>query len=144
MAKERQKKAFAFAANRLSPQTASGPDVYALQALLGRYGYLAGSYKPGTYDEASREAVMQFQSFYRLYPEEDGTCDEQTLKLLNQPRCGVPDVTPTQRTPTGRLAPFVTVGAKWPKTALRFQFLNATPDLIADRQRVIIRDAFAR
>jgi hypothetical protein len=144
MPKERQKKRFAFAATRLAPDIAPEKEVYALQALLGRYGYLTGAYTPGKYDDATRQAVMQFQSFYRIYPLEDGVCDELTLKLLSQPRCGIPDGRPTSRSEAGRLASYVAVGAKWGKTALTFRFLNATPDLAQDRQRAIIGEAFTR
>lgn len=140
---EGRKKPFRFAASRLGP-SASEQDVYHLQNLLGRYGYLTGPYYPGSYDDATRSAVAQFQSFYRLYPEEDGVCDQDTINLLNQPRCGVPDPPHAGRSSTGRLAPFVTVGAKWEKNQLAFKFLNATPDLAVDRQRVIIQVAFSR
>lgn len=143
MTNEHKKRPFRFAADLISPGMAS-PDVYYLQVLLGRYGYLAGAYHRGHYDEATREAVAKFQSFYRLYPEEDGVCDQETINLLNQPRCGVPDPSPAHRSVTGRLSPFVTVGAKWEKNSLTYTFLNATPDLPVDRQREVIREAFSR
>ncbi len=139
-----RKKRFSFAASRLAPDTASKDDVYQLQALLGRYGYLTGACCPGTYDEVTQRAVCQFQSFYHLYPEEDGVCDEKTINLLNQPRCGVPDPSPAHRSITGRLSPYVTVGAKWDINPLSYNFLNSTPDLPVDRQREIIRGAFGR
>ena len=138
-----KKKRFRFEGNRISRDTGSPSEVCCLQALLARYGYL-GSYIPGRYDEATSRAVAQFQSFSGLYPEEDGVCDEQTINLLNQPRCGVPDPLPGGRAADGRLAPFVTVGAKWPMNTLAFKFLNATPDLPEQRQREIIREAFNR
>jgi predicted Zn-dependent protease len=144
MPKERQKKAFCCNARRLAPDEGSTDDVYQLQALMGRHGYLKGGYRPGIYDEATRKAVAQFQSFYRLYPSEDGICDQATIYLLNQPRCGMPDHPPGQRSTTGRLAPFVTVGSKWPKASLSYRFLNATPDLTGSRQRQIIQEAFSR
>jgi len=144
MTKEPRKKPFRFSANHLVPDTASRSDIYCLQALLARYGYLAGAYSPGRYDEATLQAVAQFQSFYRLYPEQDGVCDEETITLLNQPRCGVPDGAPASRSAAGRLAPFVAVGAQWPQTTLAFRFLNSSPDLPEQRQRAIIREAFQR
>ena len=51
MAKEAKKKAFRFTASHLGPDTTSADNVYCLQALLGRYGYLRGAYSPGRYDE---------------------------------------------------------------------------------------------
>lgn len=144
MVKQGKKKQFCFSANYLKPDTASMDDVYKLQSLLGRYGYLTGAYCPGSYDEATRNATSQFQSFYRIYPKEDGECDEQTINLLNQPRCGVCDPLPGQRSASGRLAPFVTVGAKWPKNSLSYKYLNSTSDLPENRQREIIKESFDR
>lgn len=144
MPKERQKKAFSCNARRLAPDEGSARDVYVLQALLGRYGYLKGAHTPGTYDEATRQAVAQYQSFYRIYPAEDGVCDETTIYLLYTKRCGNRDDSPVQTSVTGRLAPFVTVGAKWPKNSLSYKLLNSTPDLTVARQRQIIQEAFSR
>jgi hypothetical protein len=144
MSKRNEKKQFSFSAQHLSPGKAEAADVRILQALLGRYGYLAGHYTPGEYDLATKRAVCQYQTFYRIYPKEDGCCDEQTITHLNNPRCGVPDPDLSHRGSNGRLAPFVTVGAKWQKTALTYKFLNATPDLLVTRQREIIREAFRR
>jgi predicted Zn-dependent protease len=145
MANQRpHKKSCAFSVKRLNEQSGTTEDILNLQALLGRYGYLRCAYIPGTYDQATRNAVSQFQAFYRIYPQQDGVCDEQTVTLLSQRRCGVADGPPVERTAHGRLAPFVTVGAKWPTNNLRFRFLNTTSDLDAERQRDIIREAFQR
>ena len=116
-----------------------------LQALLGRYGYLHHPCCPGVYDEATRQAVARYQSFYRIDPDEDGVCDEETLALLNQPRCGLPDPRIGNISPGRQLAPFVASGAKWPVGGpLTYSFLNGTPDLDQQRQRGIIREAFRR
>ena len=144
MPKDRQKKSFCCNAHRLAPNEGSPADVYNLQSLMGRKGYLRGAFKPGVYDEATRQAVAQFQSFYRIFPAEDGVCDQSTLYLLNQPCCGVPDHPPGQRASNGRLAPFVTVGARWPGNILTYKLLNSTPDLNIVRQRQIIQEAFSR
>ena len=143
MPKERQKTPFCFTARRLAPNEGGAADIYSLQSLLGRYGYLKGGHTPGSYDEATRRAVAQFQTFYGIFPPEDGICDQETLYRLNQPRCGMPDHPAGQRSAAGRLAPFVTVG-KWPKTALSYKWLNSTPDLTASRQRQILQEAFSR
>lgn len=136
-----QKKQFQFSANVLKLGTES-QDVYNLQALLGRYGYVQGACRPGRYDKATLKAVAQFQSFYRLYPDEDGICDQETIQLLIKPRCGVSDPLPAHRSVSGRLSPYVTVGAKWQQTNLSYKFLNSTPDLAGDQQRTIIRETF--
>lgn len=143
MTSERKKKAFQFSAKSLSPKTASKQDVHDLQSLLARYGFLKVGYYPGSYDEATRHAVSQFQSFYKIYPEEDCVCDHDTINLLNQPRCGMSDPAPPDRTANGRLASYVTRG-KWDKSALSYKFLNSTPDITEDRQREIIKEAFNR
>jgi predicted Zn-dependent protease len=136
-----KKQSFRFEAPLLSPQEASGQDVYRLQALLAKYGYLS-NYEPRVYDQATQDAVSQFQSFYHIFPDEDGVADLTTVALLNQLRCGVPDPAPSA--PNQPLAPFVTVGAKWPTNALTYRFMNSSPDLTEARQREIIREAFQR
>ncbi len=128
----------------LHPESAPETDIYCLQTLLARYGFLKEAYVPGQYDKSTESAVSHFQSFYKIFPKEHGVCDEATVKLLTTPRCGVADPAPGHRTSRGRLAPFVTVGAKWNKQVLTYRFLNSTPDLSEDRQRAIIREAFAR
>ena len=144
MAEKLKKQRFALTAKRFAPDSPEGGEIYLLQALLARYGYLSGAYLPGKYDEHTRRAVSLFQNFYRIYPKETGIVDEATINLLNHPRCGVPDPHPGQRTADGRLAPYVAVGAKWQQNLLQYKFLNATPDISDHRQREIIREAFSR
>ena len=143
MTAKEKKKPFKLDVGRLGP--GSDPaDVYKLQSLLSRFGYLREAFRPQEFDYATRRAVAQFQNFYHIFPKEDGICDSETLAILNQPRCGVPDPSPTHRNITGRLSSYVTVGAKWQKNDLAYKFLNATPDLPEDRQREIIIEAFGR
>lgn len=137
-----KKNAFRFESDRLAPGSAPPEDTYCLQTLLAKYGFLS-NYQPRVYDQATRDAVSQFQAFYRIYPEEDGVADAATIDQLIQPRCGVPDPIPGDD-PHGFLAPFVTVGAKWPDHRLTYRFLNSTPDLSEPRQREILREAFQR
>lgn len=144
--KDRTKRAFALAAESLTAKGARDSDVRNLQSLLARYGYLRCGYIPGEYDAPTAAAVSQFQNFYGIRPAEDGLCDAATVRLLNTRRCGIEDH-PSERLsmgPEGRLAPFVTVGAKWPRLGLSYRFMNSTPDLPEGRQRDIIREAFAR
>jgi predicted Zn-dependent protease len=143
MAEKPTKKPFKFEVERLGP--GSDPvDVYQLQSLLSRLGYLREPYNPEEFDYATRRAVAQFQNFYRIFPKEDGICDQETIDLLNIPRCGVPDPSPAHRDLSGRLSSYVTVGAKWQRNLLTYRFLNETPDLELDRQRAIITEAFNR
>ena len=111
MKHEHKKKAFKLSENIMEPESCASDEIYALQSLLARYGYLSGAYHPGCYDETTRNAMAQFQSYYRIYPEKDGCCDKETIGLINQPRCGMADPPPSHRDPTGRLAPYVTVKA---------------------------------
>ncbi len=144
MSKETRKKNFKFSSKELSPQSGSSEEVYQLQVLLSRYGFFSGVFNPGVYDDLTKNAVSQFQSYYRIYPENDGYCDEETTKLLNQPRCGIADKSHIHRGADGRLAPYVTVGAKWPNNNLTYKYLNSTPDLSVDRQREINNEAFQK
>ncbi|MFN7686640.1 MAG: matrixin family metalloprotease [Sphingobacteriales bacterium] len=82
------------------------------------------------FDEASKEALKQFQSFYGLTP--TGEPDEKTLQLISSPRCGNPD-RPKLRNRNGMSATFVVQGNKWGKGNLTYAFRNFTPDLpVAD------------
>jgi hypothetical protein len=97
------------------------------------------------YHETTREAVAEFQSFYRLPNEEEGIAGSETLAFLSQKRCGVVDLTPRHAQNGLPLSPYVTVGAKWQKAMpLTYRFLNTSPDLNEARQQAIIKDAFAR
>lgn len=141
---ESKKKRFGFSSKMLGPHSDKGGEIYYLQALLSRYGHLREPHCPGVYDAATRRAVANYQSYYRLEVTDDGTCDETTLRFLSQPRCGLPDPPIRGRRTDGRLAPYVTVGAKWNHLALTYRYMNATADLPADRQRAIIDEAFRR
>ncbi len=136
-----RKAPFKFAAKSLTPDSASYSEVYKLQALLARYGFLDGAYHPGRYDAETRKAVAEFQSYYKIYPDVDGVADARTIEIMSDPRCGVLDSALSGRFQSGRLAAFVTVN-RWEVTALRYRFLNTTPDLTGARQRDILGEAF--
>ncbi|MEO1092666.1 MAG: matrixin family metalloprotease [Pseudomonadota bacterium] len=115
----------------------AGDDVRAVQALLGRAGYLGSNYVPGVMCSSTCGAVRDFQRSYRLA--ETGVGDEATLALMQRPRCGVPDV---DRARGLALAPFSAVGCAYPNADLTYAILNATPDLDSARQREILAEAF--
>ena len=145
MANKRTKQPFRFEAVTLEPSMPQSVETYNLQILLSKFGFLTNPYPPGEYDETTREAVAEFQSFYRLPNEDEGVAGPETLAFLSQKRCGVPDLTPQHAANGLPLSPYVTVGAKWQKVMpLTFRFLNASPDLDEARQRTIIKDAFVR
>ncbi|MFQ5649520.1 MAG: DUF6623 family protein [bacterium] len=111
---------------------ASGSDVQRLQDYLARFGYKNTSpqedygidsfndsdldFKEGEFDEATREALVSFQEFNSLPA--TGKLDDQTLNLMQQPRCGCPD-----------MAEFANTGRRWPTTNLTYGFQEFTPDL---------------
>ncbi|KAJ8913493.1 hypothetical protein NQ315_013873 [Exocentrus adspersus] len=64
------------------------------------------------------EALMFYQEFYNLPI--DGTLNEETAKLMAQPRCGVTD------DPTG----YATAPTKWRKNILKWHFSFATKEQI--------------
>lgn len=122
----------------------TGADVRRLQNYLTAFGYLdsdlldefgvghALAAPPptlGTFDEATENALLTFQARYGLPP--SGVVDAATLAKLEKPRCGFPDT-----------AEFVAQGNKWATTALRYGFVEFTPDLTAAQVRDAVSAAF--
>jgi hypothetical protein len=111
---------------------ATGDQVRRLQSYLARFGYLqspvldelgvdsrlqsAPSAEEGTFDEATADALRRFQGFNSLPV--TGELDQATVDLMQQPRCGFPDV-----------AEFANTGRRWPTTNLTYGFQEFTPDL---------------
>jgi hypothetical protein len=86
--------------------------------------------KAGEFDEATESALRNFQRFNNL--PETGELDDATARLMNQPRCGCPDV-----------AAFSAGGQKWSTTNLRYAFQNFTADLPGAQIVAAIEQAFA-
>ncbi|XP_033970729.1 collagenase 3 [Trematomus bernacchii] len=71
--------------------------------------------------------IKEMQRFFQL--EVTGNLDDNTLELMNQPRCGVPDIGEYNHFPRN---------PKWPTNNVTFRILNYTPDLPkADVDRAI-------
>ena len=134
-----RKKRFRFSKRKLAPGQ-HGEDVYALQTFLTEMGYLRRQREPGRMCDWSCGALRHFQKCYGLT--DTGEADEATLSLIERPRCGVPDMDPATGSGAGP-APFVLRGCKYPRTDLTYAFVNSTADLSVNRQRDIIREAFA-
>lgn len=134
-----EKKRFTFTVEEDLILDSTGDDVVALQTMLATYGYLHGSYSPGTFCPATQRAIRRCQRFYKLKP--DGIVGPKTKELLQRPRCGVPDLpaSPGGVTPS---APFVLRGCKYPRNELSYAYLNGTPDLARNREQAIVRQAF--
>ena len=134
-----EKSRFSFAAEEPLMLESSGGDTAALQALLTRFGYLRGSYRPDHFCKGTERAVRRFQRFYGLKC--DGIVGPVTKKLMTARRCGVADIPVNPGGGTAG-APFVLRGCKYPRNDLTYAFLNGTPDLAGGREQEIVRQAF--
>jgi hypothetical protein len=110
-----------------------GNQVERLQAYLMKFGYLQSevrqafsvesrlesvpSAESGVFDDATEEALRRFQAFTKLPV--TGELDDATLKRMERPRCGFPDVS----------AEFATTGRRWPGTSLTYGFQEFTGDI---------------
>lgn len=122
----------------------SGADVRRLHTYLSRYGYLDSpvldrfglSHKhvepppddESRFDKHTEAALVRLQEFFGLKP--TGTVTKETLELMNEPRCGLPDVPVSAA--VGELAE---VGVKWPTTNLRWGLGALTSDITAAQVR---------
>nr|XP_056714681.1 matrix metalloproteinase-27-like [Euleptes europaea] len=73
--------------------------------------------------------IRQMQDFFRLNV--TGKADDDTLAVMQQPRCGVPDI-----------GSFVLALPGWSKTKLTYRILNYTPDMKAADVDAAIQRAF--
>jgi peptidoglycan hydrolase-like protein with peptidoglycan-binding domain len=140
----------------------SGDDVELLQNYLTRFGYLATppskedgrkaeldlrpTAEPGEFDEATEEALREFQKMAGLPV--TGELDKATREKMQQPRCGNPDITPvTNPTILSLVEPdaagFVATGGRWPTRNLRYAFQETGIDLPAGSVRQAIHQAFS-
>lgn len=123
----------------------SGIDVVRLQAYLKKFGYLespsmelfgidrsrAAAREPeveGAFDENTKRALKSLQQYAGVAV--TGRLDDDTLRVLEMPRCGLPDS-----------ADFVLDGRKWDHLNITYRFIELSPDLPADTQRQGIRQA---
>ena len=65
-----------------------------------------------------------------------GIMDEEVKRLMQMPRCGLPDNTGTQS--FGRAKRYALSDPKWTKKDLTWKFENFTPDLSKSKVRQII------
>lgn len=123
----------------------SGSDVARLQAYLKKFGYLesptmelfgidrnrAAAREPdvdGAFDANTKRALESLQQFAGVPV--TGRLDDATLRVLEMPRCGVPDS-----------ADFVLDSRKWDHLNISYRFIELSPDLQADTLRQGIREA---
>jgi peptidoglycan hydrolase-like protein with peptidoglycan-binding domain len=91
---------------------------------------------PRTYGEKLRTAVGLFQQANGLPV--TGDVDEDTLDLMNQPRCGFPDIV------VEGVGEFVAQGNRWNVNPVSYSYTNTTPDLPVADVRAAVRGAFDR
>ncbi|HEX8651392.1 MAG TPA: matrixin family metalloprotease [Pyrinomonadaceae bacterium] len=141
-----------------------GAEVQKLHSYLKKFGYFPNEKltvfrdwraavpfdPPDTkkYDETMEQAVRMFQRAQGL--KEDGKLNEETLALMQQPRCGFPDIVPGSGGPG--IAPsrevtsrdFVLQGNRWPSPNLTYRFDNFTNDTSQANLRAAIRGSLDR
>jgi len=117
-------------------------EVEKIQQYLSQYGYLAEAYEGKRLDAPTRNAIEKFQSFMKI--PETGVVDPTTVRTLELPRCGVPDIPPRGRASSGVSADFVLRGCDYEGKfrTLTFAFVSGTADLAGDTERPPIRNAF--
>ncbi|MBS4189472.1 matrixin family metalloprotease [Bacillus sp. FJAT-49705] len=96
-------------------------DLKYVQEYLCRYGYLKEeSFKPGILDDETSIALTKYQEFNGL--RDTGVFNEETRNHMRQPRCGVPDILPTQL-PTRNEVYFSTT-CRWKRDVIRFAIFS--------------------
>nr|XP_020667515.1 macrophage metalloelastase-like [Pogona vitticeps] len=76
------------------------------------------------------QRLREMQKFFHVTV--TGKMNRETLEVMNQPRCGVPDA------PGYKAA----VGSRWGKTILTYRINNYTPDMHPAKVREVIAKAF--
>jgi hypothetical protein len=117
----------------------SGDEVLRIQNYLMQYGYIQPPQESivkakidkkkaiepptkGEFDEKMEMAVKLFQQTNQL--PSTGDLNKETLHLMMQPRCGVPDIIEG----SAELEEFNLFGTQWDKTDLTYTFQNLTSD----------------
>jgi peptidoglycan hydrolase-like protein with peptidoglycan-binding domain len=128
----------------------SSADVRRLQGYLARYGYLDSPVldefglshefaepppeKEGRFDDNTEAALVRLQEFFGL--DATGTLTTETLELLQQPRCGVPDA------PVTAVAGLAESTVKWTTNNLRWGLGTLTTDLTGAQVRSAVQTGF--
>ncbi len=108
-------------------------EVIEAQRYLTRYGYVSdeerASIDEGQLSTSTSAALRRFQRFARLHV--TGTLTLETLKLMRQPRCPMPDLEAEEVGGPGveDSDPFVFTGDTWDDRNLRWFIQTGTPDL---------------
>ena len=89
--------------------------------------------------EAFKIAVMKFQKMAGL--EMTGIADDETVKWMRMPRCGVMDQVTMSDVTDSRRRRFTAQGTRWSRNHLTYRILNYSPDFSAVVQREEIKRA---
>lgn len=117
-------------------------DIRRVQQYLRKFGYLTESTSfDGTYDEATQKAIEAFQQRFGLPV--SGTLDDETVRAIEQPRCGVPDKRPKGTYTLIQNNALCGCDYQGKYRTLTYAFLNATADIGGDDERAAVRRAFA-
>ena len=119
-----------------------------LRGYLQKYGYLTkGSSSNDNFDENVESALKHYQAFHHL--RDTGVVDDETIKRMSLPRCGMPDIiTNPNPNPNGLVgAPenytFFPGSPKWSKFFLTYRRTSgATVSINETAVRRAMRDAF--
>ena len=116
-----------------------------IRTFLDRLGYMSLAQMVvapdrAVFDANLEQAVKKYQGFHGLEP--TGTIDQETRRVMEMPRCGVPDLLMGQEAHPPGVAMFVLSGGKWPSYGITYRFVSGTGDLAGDTERGIVRQAF--
>jgi len=116
-----------------------------VRTFLDRLGYMplaqmAAATDRAMFDSNLEQALKKYQRFHGLEP--TGTVDEETRRVMEMPRCGVPDLLLGQEAHPPGVAEYVLSGGKWPSLDITYRFVSGTGDLAGDTERNIVRQAF--
>jgi hypothetical protein len=115
----------------------ANPHVMKAASFLSKFGYL----EPGLVGnaEAVEHALKLYQRFYGLAP--TGQFTLETIKHMNQPRCGNPDPVAALVTDgTAEADPIVYFGNRWGKTNITYFIDRFTSDMTGEE--TVIQNAF--
>ncbi|MGV9249722.1 matrixin family metalloprotease [Streptomyces sp. NPDC003710] len=121
----------------------TGEGIERIQKYLGRFGYLQVPYQPGEFDEPTSAALRTFQD--RMSITASGTLDSETVAVIEQYRCGVPDLPSAGRAFSAVPPAFTLRGCDYEADFrdLTYAFAHGTPDLQGTQEKQAVRNAFA-
>ena len=117
------------------------PELRKVQGYLTRFGYLRTTVTPGRLDPATSQALSLFQRCFGL--KQVGELDAATVRAMERPRCGVPDLAVIRAAAGGGThAAYVITGCKYNKLDFTYRFLNDSSDIAGAAERPAVRRAF--